>query len=249
MKGNKAFTLAELLVALALTSGLAVLLMTMVSGAMNVWRQGRNQVDTFSSARQAFGRMADELTGAIASSGRIEFSENLAALNSDSQSVAAPIATTSENIFFMAPYPNSAAGDLCAIAYRLDSTNHLLQRAFVDSQTAWSAGASTRYRAAGYSSNLQWRTVTQGVLEFEVRSYSQQDLDTNAPPASTWNSETGVGAMTGNVPRRIVLRLRVTDDKSLARLNAVPATGAAHDRIVAQSAREFTADLTLLPLH
>jgi type II secretory pathway component PulJ len=248
VKKHSAFTLAELLVALALTSGLAVLLMTIVSGAMNVWQHGRNQIDTFSNARQTLNRMADELKGAIATAGQVEFSENLSAL----QGTTAPVPGSSENIFFVAPYPNSGAGDLCVIAYRLNADTHELQRAFLKSDDAWNV-ATNRYRSAGYSTNFSsastWQTIARGVLQFEIKSYSQADLDANTTPVPTWNSEIAGTGMSGNVPRRVLLRLQTIDDKSLVRLNAVPATGAAHDRIVAQSMREFTADLSLLPPH
>jgi type II secretory pathway component PulJ len=259
MSRPKAFTLAELLVALAITSVLVILLVSVVSAAMNVWQQGRNQIDTFSNARQTLGRIADEVKGAIAS-GQIEFSENLPGLQGSS--TAQP--GISENIFVVAPYPNSGAGDLCVIAYRHNSDTHELQRAFLNSQNAWNIG-SPRYQAAGYDfqrannqwpdGTAQWRTIAQGVLEFEIRSYSQYELDNDATPVPSWNSVNGDPSNTsdttiiGNVPRRVVIRLKLIDDKALVRLNALPATGAAHDRIVAQSAREFTADITLLPPH
>lgn len=244
-----AFTLVELLVAVAITSGLVVLLMSVVSGTLNIWQRGLNQVDTFSNARQALTRMADEIQGAMASTGQIEFSENVAGLRGST----APAPGSSENVFFVAPYPNSAAGDLCAIAYRHNSDTHELQRAFVKSDDAWNA-ASNRYRSSGYSSltstssapQSAWRTVAQGVLEFEVISFSQSDLDNNATPNPTWNSESGSTYMLGNVPHRVILRMKVIDDKSLARLNALPASGAAHDLVLAQSARQFSTEVTLL---
>src|SRR5437016_1016458 len=115
MKRPNAFTLVELLVALAMTSILAVLLISVVSAALNVWQQGRNQIDTFSNARQTLGRIADEIKGAVAGTNQIEFSENLSSLKDPSDPDPQP---PSENIFFVAPYPNSGSGDFCVIAYR-----------------------------------------------------------------------------------------------------------------------------------
>jgi hypothetical protein len=192
--------------------------------------------------------MTDEIQGAVASLHQVEFSENVAQLFGSNPVVPG----SSENIFFVAPYPNSAAGDLCVIAYQHNAGNYELQRAFLKSDDAWKP-TSNRYRPTGYASSSPpptWRTVAQGVVEFEIKSYSQQDLDTNATPAPTWSSEnTTSSAMIGNVPRRVVLRLVAIDDKALARLRAVPASSTAYRQILAQSAREFTADIALLPPH
>jgi uncharacterized protein (TIGR02599 family) len=76
MKKRAAFTLVELLVALAITSLLVVLLANVVSATLNAWQQGRNRLDTFSNARQLIGRLADELGAAVATAGTIEFTEN-----------------------------------------------------------------------------------------------------------------------------------------------------------------------------
>lgn len=271
MTKSRGFTIAELLVAVAITSVLVVLLISVVSATMTVWQQARNRIDTLSEARQMLTRMADEIRGAMARGGQIEFSENLIAQEfiSGGQSPTpnpqpTPQNVISENIFFVAPYPNSGSGDLCVIAYRhidadqnpIPNNAHTLQRAFIDSQTAWISGGANRYRSTGYNV-FDWRTVARGVLEFEVRSYSQADLDNatqyGRPPGNTaapaWNSEGVDPVMSGNAPRRVVLRLKILDDKALARLTAVPATGPAHDRIVLQSAHEFTADITLPAPH
>lgn len=261
MRYNRAFTLVELLVAVALTAGLLGLLMSVISGGLNMWQRGRNQIETFATARQTLNRLADELKGATARGGQIEFSENL---TTGEFTVGGPSPTpnpqptpqigVSENLFFVAPYPNTAAGDLCVIAYRHIDTDqsaggtnsHTLQRGLVDSQNAWSSAA--RYRSSGYST-VDWRTIARGVLEFEVKAYSQTDLDTNATPSPwpSWNSEGVTTGMAGNTPRRIVVRMKVIDEKALARLNALPATGVARDRVIAQSVREFTADVSLPP--
>lgn len=237
------FTLLELLLALAISSILIVLLVNVVAAALNVWEQGRNQIDTFANSRQALGRIVDEIKGAVASPApnQVEFSENLAAL----QGSNSPQPTTSENIFFVAPYPNSASGDLCAIAYRLNTDTHELQRAFVDSQTAWTSGAP-KYQVAGYA-NLQWRTVAAGVLEFEIQSYSQADLDQSPTPtpAASWNSISGGSVMVGNIPRQVVIRIKVVDDRTLAKLVGLAPGNPIYDRLVNRAARGFTSSVML----
>jgi len=235
---NDGFTLVELLVALAITSVLVLLLGNIVSAALKVWQQGRNRLDTFSNARFILSRIGDEISGAIAQSGRVQFVEDYPF--SPGPSATTPIA---ENVFFVAPYPNQQAGDLCAIAYALDTNTHQLQRAFKDSDQAWTIGATNRYRAQGYANAMEWRTVANGVLEFEIQSYSQADIDSPSPtpaPRSAWDSE----AASGSLPKRITLRLKIVDDKTAIALGTLT-PGSAFDRLVQEKAREFLYDITL----
>lgn len=261
-----AFTLVELLLALAITSILIVLLVNVVSAALNVWEQGRNQIDTFAVARQTLGRIADEIKGTSAATNQVEFSENLTVTpfvtggpSPAPNPQPTPQLTKSENIFFVTSYPNSTAGDLCVIAYRhidIDqnpqpNNSHTLQRAFLNSQSAWNGGAVTRYRSNGYTS-LDWRTVARGVLEFEIQSYSQQDLDNATSPSPTpadWNSVSGASTMLGNTPREVVVRMKVIDDRALAKVTGLSPGNAVYDRIVNRAAREFTASIMLPAPH
>ena len=82
IKSTRGFTIVELLVALAITTLLVVLLVNVVAATLSVWEQGRNQIDTYANSRQALGRIADEITGAIASPSprQVEFSENLTSI-------------------------------------------------------------------------------------------------------------------------------------------------------------------------
>lgn len=232
-----AFTLAELLVALAITSVLVILLASVVSATLGAWTQGRSRLDTFSNARQLISRIGDELGAAIAAGGKVEFSENNASLGPST-------VKTSENVFFVAPYPNSGAGDLCIVAYRHDATAFRLERAFIDSATAWAAPSPSRYRVAGYSGSgageFRWRTIAEGVLEFELQSFSQTDMDNNVvAPADTWNSESGTPAMAGKTPRHVLLRIKIVDDRTMARLDGLSPAAIEH------AAREFVAGFSL----
>ena len=245
-----AFTLVELLLALAITTILIVLLVNVVSAALNVWSQGMNQIDTNANARQAIGRMADEIKGATAapSPRPVQFTENLDPLGG----TTAPVAGTSENVFFVAPYPNAKAGDLCVFAYRHNSDTYTLERGFIDSEAAWKNASPSRYQFGGYgTSDWKWRTVADGVIQFEIRSYSQQDVDGAAEPSATptqaaWDSTNTSPPMTGNTPRRVVIRMQVVDSKTLARLKSAPSASAS---LLRQAAREFTTEVTLPPPH
>ena len=234
MKKEHAFTLAELLIALAITSILVVLLANVVNATLTAWRQGRSRLDTFSNARQLIGRLGDEITAAVAVQGGSEFVENAGEL----KCATAPAENQSENVFFVAPYPNSGGGDLCVIAYRHDANSRRLERAFKDSASAWAASPIDRYKLAGYtgSTGLQWKTVADGVINFEIRAYSEGGENLK----NTWNSRAaGDTLMEGKTPRRIQLRIKVVDDRTLARI------GALSNQAIDAAAREFIADFTL----
>ena len=253
IKRARASTLVEMLLAVAITSILVILLVNVVSATLNVWEQGRNQIDTFANTRQVLGRIADEISGATVSSSPlpVEFSENLAGLRGST----APVPGISENVFFVAPYPNVAptpnpTGDLCVIAYRHNNDTHTLDRGFIGSWTAWKNAAATRYQASAYNaSNWQWRTIANGVLEFEIQSYSQQAVDTNQTPALSWNSISGGPTMLGNTPRQVVVRIKVIDDRTLVKLAGLSPGDAIYDRLVNRAARQFAANIQLLPPH
>src|SRR5436190_656089 len=122
-KRARGFTLLEMLVAMAITTILVVLLVNVVSVALAIWEQGRNQIDTFANARQVLGRIADEISGAVAAPAarEVDFVENLSTI----QGTTAPVPKLSENVFFVAPYPNVMSGDLCVIAYRHNNDTHI----------------------------------------------------------------------------------------------------------------------------
>lgn len=249
MKRIRAFTLVELLLALAITSILVVLLSSVVSAALTAWQQGRNRLDTFSNARQLIGRIQDEISGAVASKDQhIQFVENS---NSLQNGTINPTPKTSENVFFVSPYPNSGSGDLCVIEYRHDPANFRLERRFKDSAAAWAVAASDHYKVGSYPdpTPTEWRVVADGVVEFEIRSYSQANVDaTTAPdnqPADSWDSAAADPTMEGKTPRRIVMRLKVVDDRTLTLLAGMNPTSSAYSATMTRAAREFFADFSL----
>jgi type II secretory pathway pseudopilin PulG len=245
MRRSTAFTLVELLVALVITVVLVLLLASVVAATFGAWTQGRNRLDTSSKGRQILGRLSDELKGATANSAvgesQIQFVENTAL-----GAVPSPVPGMAENAFFVAPYPNLGPGDLCTIAYSLDTGTHELKRAFRSSDQVWADPAANRYQVSGYTyKSADWHVISTGVIQFEVRCFSQNDLDHDLTPAYTWDSESPDTFMTGKAPRRIVLRVQVLDDRAAKQLAGMAVGSAPYNLIVQRWAQEFTADVSL----
>lgn len=256
MQRNRGFTIVELLVAVTITIILTVLLASVVAATLGVWSQGRNRLDTYSNARQIMQRMGDELKGAKAnpnmSASQIQFVENVTTFPAPNPTpVPSPTPGVAENVFFVAPQPNIGAGDLCVIAYALDWRTHELKRAFNSSNAAWAV--ANRYQANSYPFGVtDWHTIATGVLEFEILSYSQANLDPSPAPTPTvapsWDSGASSPSwMTGVAPRRIVIRFKLVDDKTAVRLSALPPGSPAYNSILGQSARDFRYEVSLPP--
>lgn len=65
MSHNRAFTLIELMVAMAVTSLLIVLLVSLTSSVSNAWQKGEAQTEVHANARGAMNLLGRELQGAL----------------------------------------------------------------------------------------------------------------------------------------------------------------------------------------
>src|SRR6476661_7302489 len=97
---GRAFTLVELITAMALLTVLLVLLVALTDSAGKAWTQGTSRVDTYLSARSALEIMGRELTPAVVDT-RMQFvhlpGENLA------KAGAQNVAPGSSALLWMAP--------------------------------------------------------------------------------------------------------------------------------------------------
>ncbi len=115
--GKPAFTLLELLVAMAVLSLLVVVLMGMVDSATKLWRANENRVESYREARAALNLIAGDLKVALSSKNTNYFSTNIASEFGAS--------TTDGAIFFLAALPQSSQdqgsslGDVCQVGYYL----------------------------------------------------------------------------------------------------------------------------------
>lgn len=112
-----AFTLLELLVAMAVLSLLVVVLMGVVDSATKLWRVNENRVESFREARAALNLIVNDLNVAFSSTNVNYFSTNVAPEFGAS--------ATDGALFFMAALPpnaqdeGSSYADLCQVGYFL----------------------------------------------------------------------------------------------------------------------------------
>lgn len=102
---SRAFTLAELLIAVAVTTVIVVLLMQVFSATSRHWRVSDEHVDTFRDARAALQMINRDLSRAN--------------LNGDAAMLrlSDPAGAFAKEAFAVTPIPNNGKSDLCAVGY------------------------------------------------------------------------------------------------------------------------------------
>jgi len=121
-RNKNAFTMLELLVAMAVFSLLIVLLMGMVDSATKLWRGTENRVEAYREARAALGTMSRDLRNALAGTNTNYFLINTPAfaLLSDAEKNT----NSAGAIFFLSAQPSAAQAslnksDVCQVGYFL----------------------------------------------------------------------------------------------------------------------------------
>jgi prepilin-type N-terminal cleavage/methylation domain-containing protein len=142
MKCRSAFTLVEMLVALAVTSILTILMLKMFSDSSTIWKKHDEKLDTFREARAALQLMARELSTVIPQK---DISSNLAGVPitsiagneqfpvlalrtrtprpAPSTGTDAPLDLSTAfytSAYALAAVPNTGRSDLCAVGYYLE---------------------------------------------------------------------------------------------------------------------------------
>lgn len=113
---KNAFTLLELLVAMAVLAILVVLLLNMVDSATKLWRINENRVEGFREPRAALGIISRDLKTAIAGTNTNFFQLN----DLDYVPAGATAGSNASHVFFLSAMPKNAQWSSNAIANRSD---------------------------------------------------------------------------------------------------------------------------------
>lgn len=126
---RRAFTLLELLVAMAVFSLLIVLLMGMVDSGTKLWRENENRVDSYREARAAISMMERDLRNVLAKNSTNYLRFNAAAFPQLQEADVQKNTNTASAVFFLSAQPASAQdlaankGDICEVGYFLGYGN------------------------------------------------------------------------------------------------------------------------------
>ena len=183
-----AFTLVEILVATAISSTILLAIFALLGSSLTLFNRTSHAIGQSADARFALERISADLSGIVITSGTIQCVENHPSLYSGIPSYNA--ADKNGSLFFVTPSLNAGAGDLCVVAYRLNRRSLALERAMVDSASAWSN--SPKYLASGYPS-LDWEPVAGNAVEFEIHLFTYLEASLPELPATpsvaNWDSE------------------------------------------------------------
>ncbi len=185
---NSAFSLIELLVAMAVLSLLVVMMLGLVDSATKLWRDSENRVDAYREARAALGIMSRDLRNVVATT-----NTNLFLLNADGAFGKTPAgAETNANragaAFFLSALPVNAQesgknrSDICEVGYFLafervrGATNSAmtlnLYRHFRSSDTTFSNLITTNLFSDSAVGVAGEELLARNVREFKVTPYA-----------------------------------------------------------------------------
>jgi type II secretory pathway pseudopilin PulG len=184
--GQKAFTLAELLVATSITIIMIALLGRVLIASTAVWLLADQRVDAFRDARAALQLMTNDLSRAnINGDARMLTLSNYATDNS-----------YAKEVYVIVPTKNRGKSDLCAVGYYLDwdgtSRTYSLKRYLKDSDTTLSSLAksspdfTTLYSHNQVGNNTS-ETLASYVWDLRISPGELADpITVNADPSSKW---------------------------------------------------------------
>ncbi len=183
---KSAFSLIELLVAMAVLSLLVVMMLGLVDSAAKLWRDSENRVDAYREARAALGIMSRDLRNVVATT-----NTNFFLLNNDGAFGKTPAgAVTNTNnagaAFFLSALPANAQiqggnrSDICEVGYYMgfarlpgDENQSLnLYRFFVSSDDTFKRLGSNSNFMEPLPSSAEIELLARNVREFKVTPYA-----------------------------------------------------------------------------
>ncbi len=138
MKTARAFTLTELLVALAVTSAIVVLMLNVFMNGSTLWQKTEETLDTFREARAAMQLISRDFSGISAVP---EAPDKFPILALQVHSGTVPEDELNQEIYGIVPARNTGRGSLCAVGYYCvweeAKKAFVLRRQFAESNTTF----------------------------------------------------------------------------------------------------------------
>lgn len=187
----RAFTLLEMLVAMAVFVILMGFLTFMVSGVQKAWVQGDQKVEIYQGGRAALELFARELSTAVVSE-KMQFVQT-PGLSTN----VAKLATNSPSLFWMAPGQSTSKGNLCEVGYYLTrdegAGTHQLNRFYLkpDNTNSYYLGTNS-YVLQAAASMRPWSFANEALW---ITTLSPQAFDPADPTTAVSVVAEGVIAM------------------------------------------------------
>jgi type II secretory pathway pseudopilin PulG len=184
-QSRRAFTLAELLIAVAITSFIVVMLGTVFGSLANTSGRANQRIDAFRDARAAMQMIQRDLANLVHAS-------PTAYLAIDDRYADPNTATTkNRQIYGLIATKNKSLGDLCAVGYycRWEGNRYTLRRYFRNSDEL---SADAAYFASSGRSVPPWNLIANGAGTYMRSDKLYQPSDTDALTANppTFKDET-----------------------------------------------------------
>jgi prepilin-type N-terminal cleavage/methylation domain-containing protein len=252
-RNRKAFTMLELLVAMALLTILVVMLFGMVDAATKLWRENENNVDAYREARAALNVITDDLKGLIASTNTNFFATNFVGI------APTDAAVNKSSLFFLTPFPSSAQptnnrSDIGAVGYYLRWTKQNSGFGTTDAGDTITTNGFHLFRAI-YSGDLVFSNVANGLSP--LQDLAQHGKTTNAPEPeilarnicdfhilcyqtnASGNLQTWAYSAANPVPQMIAVQITAISDQLAKKLSGVQSRWTTNDAQVAKDMRTF----------
>lgn len=175
---SRAFTLLELLVAMAVLAMVLVFMTQAVNGVLQSTRTQNQQMDSAASARKALDIMESDLKAAVIDNTR---------------TILVPETGTSSNLFTLYADRRGPAGSsqhrFLAVAYSINAQNELVR-----------AYGSESFSAPGANADIiPAHPLTKGIIAFQLRVHTEsgQQFPSTAAASANWATNTFNGA---NIP-------------------------------------------------
>ena len=222
-KKSSAFSLLELLVAIAVLCILLVILLDIVQGATNLWRTSENKVEAYREARAALQIISSDLRHALASTNTNFFRRDISSY------------PNSTNVAFLATLPLSSQetnslSDVCTVCYFLAYDNkspvsgitgrqsYNLYRYFVESNETFAklSDSSGPADVLDFDPNRQPEILARNVVGFKATYFI-----TNGPGSFTTWTQSAATPM----PDIVEIQLTAVNNERTMRFGARGASG------------------------
>jgi type II secretory pathway pseudopilin PulG len=181
-----AFTIAELLVAVAITLVIIVVLFQVFAATASQWQSSDQRIDTFRDARAVLQIMARDL-------GRADINGDAQMLRlSDVYAAGTP--PFAKEVYAITPAPNAGKSDLCTVgyycAYDGNTKAYSLKRVFKDSDVTFTSLATSApdYDTIYQKDNPKPDEIAAAyVWDLQVRPGIGKDIASPTSSSSTWD--------------------------------------------------------------